>query len=161
MARRRSIAIDEEHARLLEELARRYGVPMSSYLRGLLEAAWEAEERGANAASLLRRAVALEALLRLGAVPLPQQLLARCPLALLHGEARRLGAGLRALVGREAVYELLALLAERTGAGLVEYRRIILPDPGRPEAQLILGIAEGAGLEARADGVAEIHAPEV
>ncbi len=146
MARRRSIALDEEHARLLEELARRYGVPMSSYLRGLLEAAWEAEERGLNAASLLRRAAALEAMIRLGAVPAPARLLSYAPLEEVEGEAQRLGASLRGVAGVETVYELLAALAERSGAGVAEYTGILILDPSRPEARLILGLARGAGL---------------
>jgi hypothetical protein len=141
--------LDEEHARLLRLLADRYGVPMSSYLRGLLQAAWEAEEKGVNAAAALRRSIAYESLLRLGAAPVPLRLLRGADPAEARREGERLGAGLAGLLG-PGLWDLLSALVERLGLGVAEYRRLLLLPQAEPEkraaTELVAGIARGAGM---------------
>ncbi len=160
--RRRSIMLDEEHARLLEELASRYGVAMSTYLRGLLRAAWEAEEKGYNAASLLRRALVFETLLRLGAVLAPRSLLSCTD----PGEARRMGRELGSLAARLGldVLDYIAAVAERQGAGVAEHGRVVLfstaPGEQGVVAALLAGMAEGAGLRvAEEPGIVVVEKP--
>ncbi len=162
MARRRSVMLDEEHAEMLRRLAARYGVPVSSYLRALVEAAWEAEERGLNAASALRRAVVFEGLLRLGAVLAPRGLLGCAE----PGEAERLGRELGSLAARLGldVFGYVSMVAERAGVGVAEHGRVvILPRPGGEEvvAALLLGMARGAGLRVRGEpgGVYVVEEP--
>ncbi len=156
--RRRSVMLDEEHAELLRAIAERYGVPMSSYLRGLLEAAWEAESRGLNAAMVLRRGLAYEFFTRLGVAPLPLGLLSCSSPEDALREGERLGASIVGLLG-EDLGNLIANLAERLGVGIAEYQRLILIPPSSHEkrvaAMFLLGLAKGGGLkvEEREGGV--------
>jgi hypothetical protein len=149
LARRKSVMLDEEHAGLLQELASRYGVSVAGYLRGLVRAAWEAEERGVNAVAALRRGVLFEHLMRLNVIPVPLELLANLNPLEARKAGRRLGVGLAA-VANNVLGEYLAGLAERLGIGIAEYRRLlILPqydDAKKVAAQIIVGIAEGGGL---------------
>jgi hypothetical protein len=161
LARRRSVMLDEEHAGLLRELAGRYGVSVAAYLRGLVRAAWEAEEKGVNAVAALRRGVLFEYLVRLNSVPIPLELLSMVDPSEARRAGRKLGAGLAAVAG-DSLGEYLAGLAERLGVGVAEYQRLtILPqydDARRVAAELIIGVAEGGGLsvEVRGDGVTVI-----
>ncbi len=146
MARRRSIMLDEEHAELLRRLADRYGMSLSAYLRSLIRAAWEAEERGFSAPRLLRRGVVFENLLRLGGVLVPRDLLS----CVEPGEARRRGRETGALLSRLGldVAEYVSWVAERLGVGVAEADRVVLLHRPGLEAvvELLAGIAEGAGL---------------
>ncbi|ABM80837.1 hypothetical protein [Hyperthermus butylicus] len=144
MPRRKSIMLDEEHARILQELATRYGVTISGYVRSLVEAAAEAEERGFHAPSLIRRALLFEALARLGAVPVPRTLLgAGTREARVEGE--RLGAALREL-GLD-VSELISLITDRLGLGIVDYNRVLIFRGSKdPLVGYVVGLASGYGL---------------
>jgi len=146
LARRRSVMLDEEHAELLRRLAERYGMSVSAYLRSLVRAAWEAEEKGFSAQRLLRRAVIFENLLRLGGVLAPRELLG----CVEPGEARRRGRELGSLAKRLGldVMEYLAWIVERLGVGVAEADRVVLlPREGlEPVVELLAGMAEGAGL---------------
>ncbi|RUM48135.1 MAG: hypothetical protein DSY37_00470 [Hyperthermus sp.] len=159
--RRRSVMLDSEHAELLRMLAGRYGVSMASYLRSLVRAAWEAEEKGLNAASLLRRSMAYEMLTRLGAMPVPLNVLSHVPLNVIRSAGRELGESLAGLLGYEGLSDLLAGLVERLGLGVAEYQRILmLPQNSadkKAAAELLTSIARGAGMKVVVeDGMAVI-----
>jgi len=146
VTRRRSVMLDEEHAELLRRLAERYGMSVSAYLRSLVRAAWEAEERGFAAPRLLRRAVIFENLLRLGGVLAPRELLGCVDPLEARSRGRELGSLARRL-GLD-VLEYIAWVVERLGVGVAEADRVVLLPRGglRPVVELLAGMAEGAGL---------------
>ncbi len=144
--KRRSIMIDNEYAEILEKLAKRHGLSIASYLRSLINAAKEAEDRGYYAPRLLTRALIYEAFSRLRSIPTPVELICS-DYNKAYSEGKKIGLALRGL-GLD-VGEVLSLLVERTGIGAAEYSRLVLFGYTSGEnlviREFIRGVAEGAG----------------
>ncbi len=141
MKRRKAIMVEAELADMVKDIASRYGMAVSSYVRALLRSAVESERHGIFAPRGLTRYTVLRLMSRMGVAPLPLTLL-----SVQHdGDAvavgSRIGSALRGL--DVDVIEALAVIVEGVPGAIVERDKFIIVFTGEPWSPKLKGFLKG------------------
>ncbi len=158
---RRPVMLDSDTLSTLKDIASKYGMTLSSYLRALFSGVIDVESKGFFAPAIIRRTIVLNRLTKLGFSLVPRQVLDSCT-GINEEElvqlGRNLGSTLR-FVGVEFT-DLLDLVTENMQNVLREDNKVLLlPSNNRTDnmlRKLIKGIAEGYNLNTREEGDAMV-----